>query len=119
MKDPSEQRPCWNPSFRITPWFPSLWPIEVANVFLSATRRGRIRETEWPRLIGHLSSLPIHIDPQNTEHTLTACLPLAKTHHLSVYDAVYLDLALRKHLPLATLDNTLEAACRVTGVPIL
>jgi predicted nucleic acid-binding protein len=44
---------------------------------------------------------------------------LAQTHQLSVYDAVYLGLALKKHLPLATLDNRLAAACGTAGVPTL
>jgi len=98
---------------------PSLWAMEVANVLLAATRRGRIKEMELPKLIGYLSNLPIQIDSETAEHVFAVCLPLAKTHHLSVYDAVYLGLALKKHLPLATLDNELAAACRAAGVPTL
>jgi predicted nucleic acid-binding protein len=64
--------------------------------------------------------LPIHIDRETAGHAFNDSLPLAQTHQLSVYDAVYLDLALRKHLPLATLDNRLAAAaCRAAGVSTL
>ena len=98
---------------------PSLWPMEVANVLLAATRRGRIKQNHWPKLLSHLSALPIHIDRETAGHVFNNSLPLAQTHQLSVYDAVYLDLALRRHLPLATLDNRLAAACRASGVPTL
>jgi predicted nucleic acid-binding protein len=98
---------------------PSLWPMEVANVLLAATRRGRIKQNHWPKLLSHLSALPIHIDDESADHVFDTVLPLAQTHQLSVYDAVYLGLALKKHLPLATLDNRLAAACGTAGVPTL
>lgn len=98
---------------------PSLWPMEVANVLLAATRRGRIDQTHWPKLLSHLCALPIHIDYETAGHVFNDSLPLAQTHQLSVYDAVYLGLALKKHLPLATLDNRLAAACQAVGVPTL
>jgi len=43
---------------------------------------------------------------------------LASRHGLSSYDASYLQLALRRRLPLATLDAALLAAMRSTGVPL-
>jgi predicted nucleic acid-binding protein len=93
--------------------------MEVANVLLAATRRGRIKQNHWPKLLSHLSALPIHIDDESADHVFDTVLPLAQTHQLSVYDAVYLGLALKKHLPLATLDNRLAAACGTAGVPTL
>lgn len=95
---------------------PALWPMEVANVLLAATRRGRIRQAEWQELIGYLCLLPITIDGETAEHVFTASLPIAETYRLSVYDAVYLELAKRKNLPLATLDKQLSAACQTAGV---
>jgi len=44
---------------------------------------------------------------------------LAQDHRLSVYDAAYLDLALRDHLPLATLDGDLRRAATALGVELL
>ena len=44
---------------------------------------------------------------------------LARTHKLSSYDALYLDLAMRKGLPIATLDKNLLAAVKRSKVPIL
>ena len=39
--------------------------------------------------------------------------------HISSYDASYLDLAMRKGLPIATLDNGLIAAAKLSQVPIV
>ena len=43
----------------------------------------------------------------------------ARTYQLSVYDSVYLDLALRIRLPLATLDVPLRKAAGKAGVELL
>ncbi len=44
---------------------------------------------------------------------------LADEHTLSVYDATYLELALRRGLPLASLDTALNKAARMSGVETL
>ena len=46
-------------------------------------------------------------------------LGLARAQHLSAYDAAYLELALRRDLPLATLDDKLKAAASAVGVRAL
>jgi predicted nucleic acid-binding protein len=48
--------------------------------------------------------------------SLTEILQLARRYRLSSYDASYLELALRKGLPLATLDADLAKAARKSGV---
>ncbi len=40
-------------------------------------------------------------------------------HGLSVYDASYLELALREAIPLATLDAELAAAARAEGSGVI
>ena len=45
-------------------------------------------------------------------------LTLARRHRLTVYDAAYLELAVRNALPLATLDAMLATAARSEGVPL-
>ncbi len=97
---------------------PALWPIEVGNVLLVATRRGRIRRGDWKRLHGNLDALPIEIDRETPDRVWQAILPLAWEHKLSAYDAAYLELAVRLRLPLATLDKALHAACRAAKVEI-
>jgi len=98
---------------------PVLWPIEVGSVLLVATRRGRITEDDWPRIRDDLEALPIDVDPESCDRVLNTVLPIANEHKLSVYDAMYLELALRLGLPLATLDQELTAAGQMAGVEIL
>jgi predicted nucleic acid-binding protein len=43
---------------------------------------------------------------------------LARTHNLTAYDASYLELAMREGIPLATLDDKLQAAAVTSGVPL-
>ena len=95
---------------------PSLWPVDVDNVLLVATRRNRIRVDDWPEIRASLEALPIEIDPVTTSRAWGASLELARTHQLSVYDAMYLELAMRLQLPLATLDRALHGAARSVGV---
>ena len=95
---------------------PSLWPVEVGNALLVATRRGRIRATEWSQIRGYLSALPIEIDAVSVQRTWGASLDIARSHQLSVYDATYLELAMRLRMPLATLDRALRNAAVAAGV---
>jgi predicted nucleic acid-binding protein len=46
-------------------------------------------------------------------------LALSRANHLSSYDASYLDLAMRKGLPIATLDKKLIEAANRSHVPLL
>ncbi|MHB1104092.1 MAG: type II toxin-antitoxin system VapC family toxin [Devosia sp.] len=62
--------------------------------------------------------LPIEIDIAGNENMPTISA-LSDRHDLTVYDAAYLELALRKELALATLDKELTAAARAAGVSVL
>ena len=97
---------------------PALWPAEVANVLLVATRRQRIERAEWSRIARNLGALPIVIDPVSTSRVWEEVLDIAHTHGLSAYDAMYLELAIRLQLPLATLDRALAAAGRSAGIEV-
>ena len=98
---------------------PALWPVEVGNVLLTATRRGRISAGEWPRIRTNLGALPVEIDPVSTSRAWGATLELAREHRLSGYDATYLELAVRMQLHLATLDRALAASARAEGLDVL
>ncbi len=95
---------------------PSLWPVKVGSVLSAATKRGRLRADEWPGICASLEALPIEIDPVSTSRVWGPALALAGGHGLSVCDAVYLELALRLRLPLATLDRALAVAAQSAGV---
>ena len=98
---------------------PGFWPVEVANVLLVATRRGRIEEEVWPDLLDRLAALPIETDMETGVRAWTDSLRVARDHQLSVYDAAYLELAMRRRIPLATLDGDLATAARRAGVRVL
>ena len=83
---------------------------------LTAVRRGRIYNDEWPRICTNLEALPIEIEPLSTPGVGARCSLSAERHDLSIYDATYLELGLRMRLPLATLDRALAAAAKTAGV---
>jgi predicted nucleic acid-binding protein len=96
---------------------PAIWPLEVANAVLVGERRKRSTEAQAIRWLGYLSSLPVTVDAETTQRAWSDVLSLARSHNLSAYDAAYLELALRRGLPLASLDDRLEAAAKAVGVP--
>ena len=98
---------------------PLIWPLEVVNVLLSAERQKRLSKSASMRFLTLLSQLPIFMEYERPDKMMKDLLTLARTSNLSSYDASYLDLAMRKGVPIATLDkNLIEAASRV-DVPIL
>ena len=100
-------------------WVPSLWRIEVANV-LEMKVRGRRNDAVFrDNALTNLSLLPISIDQETDRQAWGATLRLAERHRLTLYDAVYLELALRRGIPLATLDSELIAAAKAEGVGLL
>jgi predicted nucleic acid-binding protein len=96
---------------------PTLWPLEVANALLVGERRGRCTEADTATWTAFLAALPIALDDGTAARAWSAVLHVARTHSLSAYDAAYLELALRRGLPLATLDDRLAAAATAAGVP--
>src|SRR3954454_1911677 len=82
---------------------PTLWPLEAANILLVGERRGRISQADSATFIGLLEELPIRIDDEKSDHAMKSSLALARAQNLSVYDAAYLELAMRRGLPLAML----------------
>jgi predicted nucleic acid-binding protein len=98
---------------------PSLWPLEALNALLMAERRKRLDSKRRQRLAGFLRSLPIELDTETADQAWTTTARLAERHRLTSYDAAYLELAQRRRLPLATLDEDLIAACKTLGVPML
>lgn len=94
----------------------SLWPFEVANGLLMGERRGRLTPADTQRALADLAALPIHVELTTPERALREGLLLARQEGLTVYDAAYLDLALREGLPIATLDRQMREAARRLGV---
>jgi len=102
-----------------TAYVPALWHLEIGNVLLGARRKKRIDQFGIETFLRQLTAFNIFIDEETTTRTWNKTSDLAWQCHLSVYDAAYLELALRKNLPLATLDKSLRAAAVQMGVALL
>jgi predicted nucleic acid-binding protein len=100
-------------------YVPGIWPLEVANVLYLAERKKKISEADSMEFKTILNALPISIDDSTSQRALESILNLARQQQITVYDASYLEMAMRKGLPLATLDNELKQAAKKVGVKIL
>lgn len=98
---------------------PQHWPLEVLNGLMMAERRQRVDGNKRRQLAGFLRDLPITLDSDTTIQIWGATQSLAERFRLTVHDAVYLELAQRKRLPLASLDQDLRIACAALGVALL
>ncbi len=95
---------------------PRLWHMEIRNALLVAERRGRLSALMADQRLETLAELPIRTDEDPNFNMATA---LARTHGMSFYDALYLELALRRSAELATLDTALARAAADVGVPVV
>jgi predicted nucleic acid-binding protein len=99
---------------------PTLWLYEVISVMAESRRRGHLSTERAYAFLDDLRSLPIEIDAVSSkELVLSDAYRLATKHGLSGYDAIYLVLALRKKLPLASLDRDLNQAAEAEGVTLV
>ena len=98
---------------------PALWTLEVANGLQVAIRRGRIDAAFRDAVLERLTILPIEIDAETNSHAWTATLAIASRYGLTLYEAAYLELAQRRRLPLASLDDALRAAAADAGVDVI
>lgn len=98
---------------------PQHWPLEVLNGLMMAERRQRVDPSKRRQLADFLRDLPIILDPDTTTQIWRDTQGLAERFRLTVYDAVYLELANRKRLPLASLDQDLRKAGAALGVTVL
>ncbi len=95
---------------------PSIWPLQVANALLTAQHKGKLTVPECEYFLSLLSQLPIHVEHETPEHVWDQVLGLAQHYHLTVYEAAYLDLAMRLARPLATQDPSLRQAAEELGL---
>jgi predicted nucleic acid-binding protein len=98
---------------------PALWRLEVANSLTMAVRRRRIDPDFRRAALADLALLDITTEQQTDSYAWTDTLNLADRFQLTVYDAAYLELAQRRALPLATLDQDLRNAAMAIGVEVL
>ncbi len=98
---------------------PGLWFIELTNVLFLAEKNGRIDGNRVAGFIALVQSFSLEVDHAASERAFSGLLPLGRAHQLTSYDAAYLDLAIRRKLPLATLDEPLRKAAKKVGVKLM
>ena len=95
---------------------PQIWHLETRNALLAAERRGRLSSRQVAQRLHALRRLPVRTDD---EPDLQSAFDLARKHGLSMYDAMYLELAKREEAELATLDRAVGRAAATEAVALL
>lgn len=96
---------------------PDLWYYEVCNALITAERRGRASTQTVSSHVRDIERLAAFLEVSPT--TPSALITAARQSALTAYDAAYFELALRRNLPLATLDDRLRAAAQKAGIDLL
>lgn len=91
-----------------------LW-AEIRNILMMSERRGRVNRDQVAEAVVIAEAMKIALDSAPSSATV---MDLARRHRLTVYDALYLELAQRRGAALATLDDALAAAARAEGVAV-
>lgn len=98
---------------------PALWPLEIANALLNAERRKRITAGQAAAFLHRVRGFDISIEAVHMGRAFDEVASIARQQGLSTYDAAYFELALRRAMPLATLDNDLRRAARASGISLV
>lgn len=99
-----------------TPIAPMHWWFEIRNVIMLGVRRKRVTQEETSAFFLRLEETPIELAVLPKAEAVFA---LATRHRLSFYDSAYLELAMRKRIALATLDQALARAATTERVPLI
>jgi predicted nucleic acid-binding protein len=95
---------------------PAIWPLETSNGVLAAYRRKRLEEIDYEEALTFLSKLQVDVEGAALDSIWRRTSEWARTQNLTTYDASYVELALRRNLPLLTLDGPMRAAARRLGI---
>jgi predicted nucleic acid-binding protein len=98
---------------------PAHWKLEIANVLLLAIRTGRCRRDYADRSLERLTRLRLEVDQETDRQAWGETRRLAREHKLTMYDAAYLELAMRSKAALASLDRALLLAAKRAGLEVL
>lgn len=98
---------------------PAIWPLEVANILLLGERRGRVPRPKTESFVRVLQELQVSVENGAPATMLGPVLQIGREYGLTSYDAAYLELAMRRGLPLATLDRRLADAAGRAGVELV
>jgi predicted nucleic acid-binding protein len=94
---------------------PAIWYGEVANALLRGERKGLVTLSQTTAFLAELDVANIDAETDSPRLRQSVVMALARSHGLTAYDAMYLELALRRGAPLATFDKQLANAMRNAG----
>lgn len=97
---------------------PQLCCLEVNNVMRTLEKRGILSRMGVERILASINDMPIKRDNIPISFEMPLVRSLSCERGLTIYDACYLELAVRLSLPLATLDRKLIEAAEAVGVPV-
>jgi predicted nucleic acid-binding protein len=95
---------------------PATWSLEIANVIAKSEAPGILLPNRSQAFLSALGAAPVECDGDSHSRALSETSALARRYGLSGYDASYLELALRRGLPLATLGKDLANAAQRAGI---
>jgi predicted nucleic acid-binding protein len=90
------------------PIAPALWEAELANVVWMAIRSGILPADEGPRRLDLAARLGVH--SVATRKLWHGAVARAVQSGVAVYDTLFVELAIRERLPMATFDAKVLAA---------
>ena len=97
---------------------PAIWPLEVSNALLLLERRRKVTAVERTEALRALAAIPVKLDHEAATSAFGTLSDIATAETLSVYDAAYLDVAVRRALPLGCNDGPLRSAAVRNGVVV-
>ena len=101
-------------------WVPPLFSLEVGNVLRTRLRRGLIDEDVRDDSLARVRALRMRVDRSDdpSGQALARTVALSDRFDLTVYDAAYLELALRIGADLGSFDEDLCSAAALAGVTV-
>jgi predicted nucleic acid-binding protein len=97
---------------------PAHWSVEVANGLIMAERRKRASQADITEALNLVAALPVIIDDETAQRAGSDTAALTRQYGLTIYDAAYLELAMRRGASLATTDHDLAKAAKAAGVTV-
>ena len=97
------------------PW---IWQAEVANVLLVMERQRKLDAATVTQRLRTLDTLDVAVEPEPPDRTIASLVQVARPHQLTSYDALYLELAVRRGCGLLSNDRNLREAASRSGVPL-
>jgi len=98
---------------------PNIWCYEISNVLLSCKKRNRLDEKQINEIANLIYKFPVEIGNNNFQYIQNNVFNIASSYGLSIYDASYIELAIRFNCSLATLDKKLIDTAKKLNIGLL